>query len=471
MFLIPAVLMPVVAKRIGPRGRGPFLWRVLMTVLIAVSVIPASYGLELRASQHGVVADGATNNAEAIQALIDRCAAEGGGRVIIDGGVVVSGMITLKTAVTLEIDEGATLMNTGIKEDYPFVPVDFPSYYPERRAMVYARNAENIAIVGKGTIDGKSSAYRPRSSESDRVSLIRLDGCRNVVVKDLTLRNASMWTQHFYRCDDVDINGLTIRNYLKNDDGLNVDGCHRVTIRNCDISSHDDAITLKATSTRDNRDVLVENCRLKTVKSAFKFGTETHAGFINVTARDLDIEGGRDAIALLCTDGGRIENILLEDIWITESKCPIFIYHGRRLRQIDGVGEVTDPGRIDGITIRNLRATGAGRPILISGLESEPIANLHLESINISVTPEAPKERKNKKSKKARQEAEKRTLQANETGYPSSAMFGALNAWGLILRHVDSVKLDEVEIVLEGETTLPKHYLENVSDVSLPVDF
>jgi polygalacturonase len=263
--------------------------------------------MTLTASKEGVVADGATNNALAIQAMVDKAAASGGGRVVIDEGIVVSGMITLKRGVTLEIAEGATLMNTGNKEDYPYVPVDFLSYYPKRRAMVYAQNVEAIAVIGKGTIDGKCGAYKARSSESDRVSLIRLDGCKNVVVRDLTLLNASMWTQHFYRCEDLEISGLTIKNYMKNDDGLNVDGSRNVVIDNCDITTHDDAITLKNTSHQASENITITNCRLNSQKSALKFGTESYSGFINVTARNLEIIGGRDAIALYSSDGARIE--------------------------------------------------------------------------------------------------------------------------------------------------------------------
>jgi polygalacturonase len=435
------------------------MWRSLIGLLLVLVVIPTSYGLELKGSGNGVVADGATNNAETIQAMIDQVATAGGGRVIIDHGVVVSGMITLKDGVTLEIAEGATLMNTGSKDDYPYVPVDFLSYYPERRAMVYAQNASQVAIVGRGTIDGKDSAYKARSSESARVSLIRLDGCTDVVVEDLTLQNASMWTQHFYRCVDVAIRGLTIINYMKNDDGLNVDGSRNVVIDNCDITSHDDAITLKNTSHRPCENVTVTNCRLNSKKSAFKFGTESYSGFINVTARNLEIIGGRDAIALYSSDGARIENILIEDISITDSSCPISVILGDRLREIEGDSKTLEMGSAGNITIRNVKATGAKWALMLVGSKDCSIDGVILENIDVAFARE-PGGKKNSP-------LADREVGQNTSAYPQSRMFKTLNAWGLFARNADNITLKDVNFRAEGKSRAHMTYFENVKGVLL----
>jgi hypothetical protein len=415
--------------------------------------------MTLTASKEGVVADGATNNALAIQAMIDQVATAGGGRVMIDQGVVVSGMITLKDGVTLEIAEGATLMNTGSKEDYPYVPVDFLSYYPERRAMVYAQNASNVAIVGQGTIDGKDSAYKAGSSESARVSLIRLDGCSKVVVKDLTLQNASMWTQHFYRCDDLEISGLTIKNYMKNDDGLNVDGSRNVVIDNCDITTHDDAITLKNTSHQASENITITNCRLNSQKSALKFGTESYSGFINVTARNLEIIGGRDAIALYSSDGARIEKVLIEDVTITDTSCPISVILGDRLREIEGDTKQLTIGSAQDITIRNVKATGAKWALMFVGSEARSIEGVSLENIDVAFGPE-PGGKKN--SPRA-----ERVVGTKTSAYPQSRMFNTLNAWGLFARHADDLSLKNVSFTAAGKSRAHMAYFENVDGLTL----
>ncbi|MGB0369973.1 MAG: glycoside hydrolase family 28 protein [Opitutales bacterium] len=427
-------------------------WAMLLSPSIALA-------LTLTASKEGVIADGQTNNAAAIQAMIDKAAAAGGGRVILDGGTVVSGMITLKSNITLEVAEGATLMNTGVKEDYPYVPVDVLIYYPERRTMVYAQNAENVAILGEGTIDGKSSAYKARSSESARVSLIRLDGCKGVEVRDLTLQNASMWTQHFFLCDGVEVTGLTIKNYMKNDDGLNIDGSRNVLVDNCDITSHDDAITLKNTSHAPSENITVTNSRLNSVKSAFKFGTESYSGFINVTARNLEIIGGRDAIALYSSDGAKIENVLIEDVTITDSSCPISVILGNRLRKISGDTRELAIGSAKNITIRNVNATGSKWALMLVGSEDRSIEGVSLENIDVTFAAE-PGGKKN--SPRA-----SRKVGENTQDYPQSRMFRTLNAWGLFARHANDITLKDVRFTGVSKSKAHMAYFENVDGLIL----
>jgi polygalacturonase len=261
--------------------------------LLSASVNAATY----HATDLGVKADGTTNNAKELQKIIDRCSTEGGGTVVIDKGTVVSGMLYLKDKVTLEIAEGATLKCTGKQDDYPYVPVDFDTYYPERRAFIYAQNQQNIAVVGTGKIDGNRPAF-PNGSESDRVSLIRFDGCKDVSITGVTLFEASMWTTHIYRCDRVEIADLTIDNArgirVLNDDGINIDGSSNVRIKNCIINTRDDCITMKNTSRQGCKNVEIDNCTLATKKSGLKFGTESFTGFENITARNLDIWSIRD---------------------------------------------------------------------------------------------------------------------------------------------------------------------------------
>ena len=428
----------------------------LSTFLLLLTLSLAVNAAQYRSSENGIKADGVSDNASILQKLIDRCTSEGGGRVLIDKGVVVSGAITLKSNVTLEIAEGAVLQNTGDREDYPYVPVDFLSYYPERRAMIYAQNQKNVAVVGKGTIEGRGDKFKARSSESARVSLIRFDGCENVLIKDITLQNASMWTQHYYRCDKVSVSGITVKNYMKNDDGLNIDGCHDVTIDNCDITSHDDAITLKTCSRRANKNILVTNCRLNSVKSAFKFGTETHAGFINVTARKLKITGGRDAIALFSVDGAKIENILIEDIEIIDTKCPIIVYLGERLREIKGDTQERIVGSVNGVTIRNVKASGAERPMILSGIEGHIIENINLENLDMKFT-KATSSKKSKRKKSNDKALSEYEVKIDTKGYPSSSLFGTLNSWGVLIRHAKNVQLSNVSF--SQDQAINKHLM------------
>lgn len=411
------------------------------------------------ASEHGILADGESNDTAALQTLIDTCSRTGGGTVKIDTGTVVSGTIHLKHDVTFEIAAGATLMNSGNKDDYPFVPVDVLTYYPERRTMIYAQHQTNIAVTGEGTIDGNCGSFRKRSSESARVSLIRFDGCTNAVVQDLTLQNASMWSQHYFLCDQLEISGLTIRNNMKNDDGLNVDGSRNVYITDCDIRTKDDCITLKTTAHHPCENVVVSNCVLSSTKSAFKFGTETYGGIKNVKACNLQINGGRDALALFSVDGANIEDIVIENVTITNSRCPLAILLGARLRAISGDPETLTTGSIKGITIRNVTATGAERAMILAGLDRHPVRNIHLEHVDITF---------NTASVSNKEPLPDEVVEEKPTAYPTSDIFGRLNTWGLFVRHARNLSLRDVTLQHTSSSTAPMAYLEDVSNVELP---
>ncbi len=106
----------------------------------------------------GAVGDGVTLDTEAIQAAIDKCAAEGGGRVVLAGGrVYLSGGVVLRSNVTLLIDAGSVLRGSLDKDDYPDITPKLPYLYTERftRQLIYAERERNIGIAGQGTIDGQ----------------------------------------------------------------------------------------------------------------------------------------------------------------------------------------------------------------------------------------------------------------------------------------------------------------------------
>lgn len=442
--------------------KGQIMKKKQLLVLTTLAFCTTLYANTRLVSEHGIVADGNTDNADALQAIIDNCSKEGGGTVVIDKGTVVSGTIRLKNNVTLEIAEGATLKcvdSSRSTESCPTPTLDFHCLYTKWRAFIYAHNQENIAITGKGTIDGDGGTYNPRKDA--RVQLVRFDGCTNVTVKDIKLVNTSLWTQHYFRCDKVRISNVTVDNStinMINDDGLNIDGCHDVIIDNCNIKTLDDCITLKNTSHRASRDVTITNCRLETKKkSAFKFGTESYDGFINVTARNLEIKSGhkaRDAIALLTVDGAKMENILIEDVKITDMQCPVFIRLASRLRPFEGDTKELTVGSVDGVTIRNVTATGATRAIMIAGLPDHRINNINLENIDIEF-----------KSSKKHILPPDGKVKENDNGYPKSTMFGTLNAWGLFVRHAENITLKNVNLTNPNMDDTQKEYFENVNGV------
>src|SRR5579863_247393 len=131
-------------------------------------------------TSYGAKGDGQTNDTAAVQKAIDACTQAGGGVVYLPPGNFLTGTIFLKNNVTLHLSPGATLWGSRNIADY------------STNHLIFAENAENIAIEGDGTINGNGDAfwdakYRPKEPRPS--PLIELIGCRNVHIRDVRIRN------------------------------------------------------------------------------------------------------------------------------------------------------------------------------------------------------------------------------------------------------------------------------------------
>ena len=111
----------------------------------------------------GAKGDSSTVNTGAIQKAIDACHENGGGRVLVPGGQFITGSIMLKSNVELHLVKGATLYGSLYADDYTHTITCMKSFRPngiDRQqyfGLIMADGAENIAITGKGTIDGRGA--------------------------------------------------------------------------------------------------------------------------------------------------------------------------------------------------------------------------------------------------------------------------------------------------------------------------
>ena len=142
-------------------------------------------------------------------------------------------------------------------------------------------------------------------------------------------------------------------------DGISPDNSKNVRIRNCEVETGDDGIVFKSSYNMNKFDicknVLVENCKVKSRCSAVKFGTETNGGFEDIVIRDIEIlETRLTGIAIESVDGAVIKNVHISNVKMFNVSTPLFIYLGDRMRAPQG----TPVGKIDGITIENVTATG-----------------------------------------------------------------------------------------------------------------
>ncbi len=403
----------------------------------------------------GAKPDGKTLCTKSIQRAINRCAKDGGGTVYLGRGTFLSGTIYMKSGVTLRLDPACTLLSSKNLKDYPETVQAFRSYTDNytNKSLIYGEKLEKIAITGSGIIDGQGASFK--GPYKVRPYMIRFIQCRNVTVKDITLKNSPMWVQHYLACDDVRISGITVRSVVNaNNDGINIDSCERVVISDCNIRSGDDAIVLKSTSARVCRNVTVSNCVLSTRCNALKMGTESNGGFENIVMTGCSIYDTRLAgVALEIVDGGTMDGIVVSNITMNKIGAPIFVRLGNRARPFKKDMAKPGIGTMRNITISNIEATGANTTgCAISGLPQAKIENVTLSNIRLSFAGGGTREDAN------------RDVPEKPDAYPEYSMFGKLPAYGLYCRHVKGLKLLNVQLQLANSDRRQGVVMEDVED-------
>jgi|GEM_PF-194811 len=412
-------------------------------------------GKPLIVSDFGAVGDGTTLNTDAIQKAIDVSYAQGGGTVHIPAGRFLTGTLQLKDNVVLHLEENAVLLGSTRAADYlnvdPFVAGDgIPLGY----ALIVAVGAKHVGIEGEGTIDGQGKAVKAAQEKyTVRPFLIRWIRCNDVVVRNVHLTSPGAWTLHFFQCQNVTANGLTIRSVgLINNDGIDIDSCQTVRINGCDIESGDDAICLKATSPLACRDVVVTGCKLKTKCNGIKLGTESLGDFENVAVSDCQLRQiGMAGIALYSVDGSQLHDVAISDLTMDDVTVPISVRLGARLKTFRPGDQAKPPGRLYDVKISGLRVTGARQiGVLVNGIPGHPVENLTLDQIEIQLAGGGT-------------EADAKVqLPEKEAAYPEMKMFGqVMPAYGLYVRHARGVNFSNVHTtVLKADARPPAVYLD-----------
>lgn len=280
----------------------------------------------------GAVGDGQTLNTAAIQKAIDAVAATGGGTCFVPPGCYLTGTVFLKDNATLELAPGARLLGSPRIEDYAFVRW---GHHMDRTPwhLVVADGVENVGLTGRGSISGNGPAFwkQPRRSEwhfwqehPHRPSpMIEFSNCRDIHIAEILLDNPAGWTLHLHDCDCAAIRGIRIEAELfgPNTDGIDLTGCHDVTISDCHIKAGDDAIALKTTvDSRDCRNVTVTNCVLETNCCALRVGHESAKDFRFCTFSNCVVKRSSRVIDLLNLSGCVMEHIHFSNV-IGSTNC------------------------------------------------------------------------------------------------------------------------------------------------------
>lgn len=376
----------------------------------ATQPVPAARQFDVRAfGATGVRTQSAT---AACQAAIDACTTAGGGTVIVPPGAYSVGMLQLKDNVTLHVEAGATL----------FLIQDNAEFPRGRRAMLFAENASNIAITGRGTLDGLAQyefvAMRGVDPEIAReIEIARaagvdmrryyrvgvqmymciLNNCRDVDLRDISIVHSPLWSVRLNDCDRVTIHGVYVYSDLEkgvNADGIDIVSSRNVTISDSIIETADDAIVLKAIArdgqpARPVENVTVTNCVLTSSSTALMIGTETQADIRHVLFNNCVVRNSNKGFGINVQDGAVVSDVIVSNLTVETARRHWNWWGSAELCKLVLKKRTPESalGAIRNITVTNVTARVRGTSTIV-GHADRPIENLRLSNIDLTMLPE-----------------------------------------------------------------------------------
>lgn len=317
----------------------------------------------------------AAQNQKAINRVISLVSKKGGGKVIIPKGTWNTGAIELKSHVNLVLEEGATLHFAFEPKLYPLVRTSWEglacwNYSP----CIYAYKATNIAITGKGTIDGggnndtfwqwngsprfgyKEGVTKESQKLGSRSKLLKMaeDGvpfderkfgmgyglrpqlvnmvhCERILIKDVKMINSPFWVIHPLLSKNITVDGVYVWNEGPNGDGCDPEACENVLIQNCVFHTGDDCIAIKSGRNNDGRlwnqpskNIIIRNCKMEDGHGGVVIGSEISGGCENVYAENCVMDSPHlERILRIKTNncrGGQVQNINMRNVVVGQCK-------------------------------------------------------------------------------------------------------------------------------------------------------
>ena len=314
-------------------------------------------------------------NQNAINRVISLVSKKGGGKVIIPKGTWNTGAIELKSHVNLVLEEGATLHFAFEPKLYPLVRTSWEglacwNYSP----CIYAYKATDIAITGKGTIDGggnndtfwqwngnprfgyKEGVTKESQKLGSRSKLLKMaeDGvpfderkfgmgnglrpqlvnmvhCERILIKDVKMINSPFWVIHPLLSKNITVDGVYVWNEGPNGDGCDPEACENVLIQNCVFHTGDDCIAIKSGRNNDGRlwnqpskNIIIRNCKMEDGHGGVVIGSEISGGCENVYAENCVMDSPHlERILRIKTNncrGGQVQNINMRNVVVGQCK-------------------------------------------------------------------------------------------------------------------------------------------------------
>lgn len=400
-------------------------------------------------------------------------------------GRYLTGTIHMKSNVTLHLEEGAILVGSTNPFDY--------EKHGSWQALIFAHDQENIAITGKGVIDGQGydvcqnilsmvhkgiikdpqNLIYDRPRESVRPQNIYFKGCRNITIQGIILKDPGCWNQQYDQCTNLLVDGITVdsKSYWNND-GVDIVDCDSVIVRNSYFDAADDGICLKSHSADHIcQNIYIYNNTVRTSANGIKFGTASRGGFRNIKIiNNLVFDTYRSAITFAAVDGGFVENIVVDSLRSINTGNVIFLRIGERVKGKKGM--------MNNIRISNVYATvpatkaDAGysyegpvedlprniSPASIVGAPDARITNVTLKNIEIHY----PGGGDPRYAKLGVDELDKVPEMLDR--YPEFSMFKELPAWAFYIRHSDNITFENITLVAEKADYRPAIVIDDMVD-------
>ncbi len=369
----------------------------------------------------GARAESNFKNTDAIHRAIEAAHAAGGGKVLIPKGEWLTGPIHLKSNINLHIAEGAVVLFSEDLEDYlPVViqrheGVEAYNYSP----MIYAFEVENVAVTGKGTLDGQGDHWWkwfyehgvPPRAVASKVPLSRRDfgkgsgmeGMRpnfivfwkseNLLVEGITMIDSPMWNVHFIYSSKIIVRDVTINSLrAPNGDGIVIDSSTDMLIEYNHFQTGDDAVVLKSGLNEDGlainiptENIVIRNfeaLNVRTGSGGVVFGSETSGGIKNIYVHDAYFDGSDRGIRFK-TERGRgnvIENIYIHDVVMKNITYQAINFN----TFYTGPGATGPSPLVRNIHIRDVHIDGVPVAIELIGLPEKWLENITLENITVA---------------------------------------------------------------------------------------
>ena len=311
---------------------------------VTAPVIPDN---QVNLKDFGAVGDGITLNTEAFAKAIDALVQKGGGKLVVPQGVWHTGPIVLKSHINLHLNAGAVILFAADETLYPLIDTSFEGLDTRRcQSPLSANGATDIAITGKGVIDGNGQYWRPvkkgKVTENHWKELLAIPGsqemkpgywvpsagyakgeqganmnvpnaktdaewnaikrfvrpvmvslvkCKNVHLKGVIFQNSPAWNLHPLMCENVIVEDVLVRNpsFAQNGDALDLESCKNALIINSRFDAGDDGICIKSGKDADGRrrgipceNVVVKGCTVFAGHGGFVVGSEMSGGVKNI---------------------------------------------------------------------------------------------------------------------------------------------------------------------------------------------